>query len=268
MSLNLRSKLYLGNVRHRRMQPKVHEFSYKVAYLWLDLDEINRVFSSSLFWSLEKYNLVSFFRRDYLHSQDEQGDLKSDVVDLIYKETGKRFDGSVFMLAHLRYWGHTFNPVVFYYCYQGGRLQYIVSEINNTPWDEKHAYVLSVGVKTDAREKLNSTSKQLASFQFQKEFHVSPFMPMDLMYDWRFYEKDDERKVHMILNREREKVFDATMTLEARPLTQAAMNLLPFQYGLMTLKTVSAIYYQALKLWLKRIPFFTHPEKLLSETRN
>lgn len=269
MSLDLRSKLYVGKVRHRRMQPKPHAFTYSVAYLWLDLDEVTRVFSMSPLWSVEKCNLVAFFRKDFLQTQTAENDeLKNDVIELIYRQTGRRFEGSVFMLAHLRYLGHSFNPVVFYYCYQGGELQYIVSEINNTPWDEKHAYVLAVDEKAKKTGGSSSDDKQLAQFEFEKDFHVSPFMPMDLMYDWRFFEKGKERKVHMNLNQGDERVFDATLSLEATPLTAMRMNLFPLQFGFMTVKTVTAIYIQAFKLWLKRVPFFTHPDKLVSESRN
>jgi len=268
------ANLLSGTVRHRRYTPTEHSFSYKTSYLWLDIQNLNSVFDRCVFWSLEKANLVSFRQADFF--DDEPGSsLFEKLSTRIKRDTGDEFSGSIYLLAHLRYWGHQFNPVVFYYCFTKGHLKYIVAEINNTPWDEKFSYVLSVD---QAEHRKQGPLASGFRFVFSKSFHVSPFMPMDLEYDWRFYDavrgngnSDDglqhTRTIHMMLKQDKELVFDATLQLQASDLSKQAMYSLPFRYGLVTIKTITAIYWQALRLWLKKVPFYPYPSKQVTHIR-
>ncbi|MCG8435559.1 MAG: DUF1365 domain-containing protein [Gammaproteobacteria bacterium] len=241
-----------GWVRHRRRQPRGHEFHYRLFMLYLNLDDITRLTNRHPLWSLNKPNLVQFKRSDYLDPGIP--DLKAAVSRRIKEQTGDDFMGTVHVLTNLRYWGYCFNPVTFYFCRDSNDgLAYIVAEINNTPWNERHSYVLKV---SNAKVKSGALS-----FEFLKEFHVSPFMPMDLKYRWVFKLKDESLLVHMICKRNHEIVFDATLNLERKPLTQFAANTVALRYPFMCGKVVLGIYWQALRLWLKRIPFFTHPKK-------
>jgi len=130
----------------------------------------------------------------------------------------------------------------------------IVAEINNTPWGEQHCYVLPARASTGpAQHKLR--------FKFGKDFHVSPFLPMDMDYDWRFGTPGDRLFVHMENWREATAVFDATKTLEREPISGPSLAACLAAYPLMTGKVAFAIYWQALRLWLKRTPFFSHPDK-------
>ena len=160
-------------------------------------------------------------------------------------------DGPIFLLTHLRYFGHCFNPVSFYYCYdaKGLRVESIVAEITNTPWAERHAYVLDATQNQD----------RLKRFSFDKHFHVSPFMPMDMQYDWRFNAPGEHLFVHMQNFREGRSMFDATLSLNRQPFGAAALVRLLLGFPLMTVKVAAAIHWQALRLWLKKTPVYDHP---------
>lgn len=246
------SAIYKGWVRHRRFQPVLHTFRYRLFMMYLDLDELPTLFRDRWLWSSKRPNLAWFRREDYYG--DANLSLKTAIADLVHRETGRRPTGPIRLLTHLRYFGHCFNPVSFYYCFEqdGETLQAIVAEITNTPWKERHAYVLDC-----VRRREQKTYR----FEFSKDFHVSPFMPMDIEYDWGFNHPAEHLHVHMRNLRADGKLFDATLELRHAPLTSGNLAMALAGYPWMTLKIVGAIYWQALWLWLKKVPFFTHPEK-------
>ena len=241
--------IYRGWVQHSRHSPKVHRFRYPLAMVLLDVAKLEKRFSQSRWWSLEGFNAISFYRKDYL--PDVPGErLQEAVMYLIRQQCGQVFNGTVKILTQPRYFGVVFNPVTYYFCYNDDQaLAYIVTEITNTPWNERHSYVFAVPLD----------SGDSAHFDFDKQFHVSPFMPMDLQYHWRFSLRDDSANVHMVLLKNGERQFDATMATSQQPLTKRAMARLPVQYPMQTLLVVWRIYWQALRLWLKRVPFYDHP---------
>lgn len=249
----LRSRLCEGWIRHRRYTPKHHEFRYPIFMTWLDLDELSQVSAISRFWSLERFNLVSFFRKDYLDRS--KGCLTDAVKSRIKNQTGHSFDGRICLLTHLRFLGICFNPVSFYFCYPTGEDQprYILAEINNTPWNERFCYVL------DTQSSSKGNGKW--TFEFDKTFHVSPFMPMDLRYLWKFSLQDTNLVIHMALHQQQQTCFDATLQLQTTAMTQQTMRNLPLRYPFMTSWVVILIYWNALRLWLKGIPSFEHPAK-------
>ncbi|MDH3282614.1 MAG: DUF1365 domain-containing protein [Gammaproteobacteria bacterium] len=254
----MHSCLYVGQVRHRRRKPVPHEFRYRLFMVYLDLDELPYVFRGRWMWSTKRPNVAWLKRSDHLG--DARIPLSTAVRDFVARHTGRPPQGPIRLLTHLRYFGHGFNPVSFYYCFDraGERVETIVAEVNNTPWGEQHCYVLSAD--QDLR-------RQVQRFQLRKEFHVSPFMPMQIDYDWRFSTPKEGLSVHMASGKGESAIFDATLRLRRRDMSSASLMLVLVQYPLMTIRVIGAIYYQALKLWFKGVPVHTHPDKSNSRPR-
>lgn len=253
----MNSAIYTGQVQHRRFAPKAHHFSYQAFMMYLDLDELPTLFDKTAIWSYAKRNLAYFKRSDYFG--DESKPLKSEILAKVAQEINQRPTGKVCVLTNMRYFGYCFNPVSFYYCYAADNttLVAIVTHITNTPWGEDYAYV------HDCKGK---ESGKLLNFNLHKDFHVSPFMPMDIQYDWQFSPPGERLSVYMQNRQASEngiyKMFDATLTLKRQALTPKTLNWMLLEYPFMTVKVIAAIYWQALQLWLKRIPFYAYPSDL------
>ena len=288
MSSDIRfSCLYQGWIRHRRFKPVQHSFVYPIFMAYLDLDEINRFVEERWYCSLERFNFVSFRRKDYFQSvepqtsaatpQDGAAALKADVIAGVEADARKQGVtlpeiSRVCMLTHLRVLNLQFNPVSFYYCFdRDDQLVTIVSEITNTPWDERHSYYLYPG-QNSAAMRYQQKGKRHHRFEFQKDFHVSPFNPMNMDYNWVFSEPDHACRVHMdnLLQDDigdnsessERKHFDATLCMQRKSLGTFGRTLI--RYPFMCVSVVSGIYWHAFKLWIKRAPFYDHP-KLQSE---
>jgi hypothetical protein len=250
------SAIYEGLVTHHRFQPKPHGFRYKVFMMYLDLDELPNLFNGFNNWSYAAKNWAWFKRSDYYG--DSKISLKQEISTLVSQATGSAPRGAIRLLTNMRYFGHCFNPVSFYYCFEtdGITLQAIVSHITNTPWGEDYAYVHDYQVENTIKITKNG---DITAFKLNKAFHVSPFMPMDIQYDWSFKNEANQLLIHMKNFKDGEQFFNATLVLERKEITQSSLNWILMHYPFMTIKVVAAIYWNALLLWIKRVPFYSNP---------
>ncbi|MEM8563278.1 MAG: DUF1365 domain-containing protein [Pseudomonadota bacterium] len=244
----MRSRLYEGVVRHRRMSPRQHEFSYRVFMPYLCLDELPELFDAHPLWSARGRALARFDRADFLG--DPEIPLADEVRRRILEETGNEHSGPIYLLANMRYFGVAMNPIACYYCFDESesQLEYLVAEVNNTPWNERHSYVLP----GPAQGKWLKT-------EFEKAFHVSPFNPMDMRYHWRSSTPDKRLVLHLANTQDGDRVFDASLSLTAKPLTATNLNRTLWRYPMITAKIALAIYWQAFRLFVKGVPFYSHP---------
>ena len=237
----------------QQVQVRAHAFRYRMAQLYLDLDELDRVFDGRPLWSVDRRNLAEFRRSDYLG--DPAVPLAEAVRERAAAVLGRRPQGPIRLLTHPRYFGYVFNPVSFYYCHavDGATLECIVAEITNTPWQERHAYVLPVDTAQRRGAALH--------WNFPKAFHVSPFLPLTRDYAWAFTAPGEELRVHMDVLRGEAREFDATLVLRRRPLDGRGLARVLWRYPAMTVQVVAAIHWQALRLWLRRTPVYDHPSR-------
>jgi DUF1365 family protein len=246
------SAIYDGWVGHHRHRPVEHSFRYRHAMLLLDLDELPQALDAHPLYSARRPALAWFRRSDHLG--DPGRPLADCVRDAVAERTGRAPEGPVRVLTTLRTFGHAFNPVSFYYCFErdGESVEAVVAEVTNTPWGERHAYVLDR--PADGGGAMRDT--------VDKAFHVSPFIGMEGSYDWRVTDPGERLRVEI---HERDgsgaRLFDATLALERRELTRAALTRTLARFPATSLRVLGLIYWNALRLKLAGVPYHPHPER-------
>ncbi len=252
----MQSCLYEGQVTHCRLEPVTHRFRYRLYMAYLDLGEwrasaeVRRVISD------RRFAAASFVPTDHLQGVAES--LEEGIRELVARESGVRPAGPIRLLTQLRHFGYYFSPLNLFYCYdlQGERIEAVVGEVTNTPWREQHHYVLSTANGGhDAR---------WLRFRHAKQLHVSPFLDMHYDYHWRLSTPEDKLRVHLENWKQGRRVFAAAMSLSRRPLTRRQLARTVLQYPMMTAEIMAAIYWQALRLWWKKCPVYSHPRKQAS----
>lgn len=252
---DIHSRIYSGSLSHCRHIPVVNRFRYDLFMLYLNLDEVDEVFSKYWLWSSKGINFAWFRRAD--HSGDVEQPLVETIRDMVGDETGNRPRGPVFLLTNLRYLFYKSNPVSFYYCFEGDgkTLQAIVAEVTNTPWGERYCYVLG------EKQRAENTTQYSMHYRTDKQFTVSPFMPMDMHYEFYFSLPAKTLGVQMESYRQGVKVFEVDLALVGDPINSSSLSRQLIRLPLMTAKITAAIYWQALRLFLKRVPFLGHGGK-------
>jgi uncharacterized protein len=253
----LASCLYEGTLRHRRHGALEDELRHRMSLLYVDLDELPALFDGRLLWSARRPALVWFRRADYLGPA--QTPLALAVRELVRERTTIELDGPIRLLTHLRQLGHCFNPVSFYYCFDeaGEHVRAVVAEVTNTPWRERHAYVMPVDERARVMHGV-----------FTKALHVSPLMGMDHSYDWRLTEPGEHLSVHISSTRhaDDEPLFDATLALRRRELTARELRRALVRDPAPTLRLTARIYAHALRLRLRGARWHAHPTAQRSGT--
>lgn len=249
----MESCIYEGRVKHTRTEPVLHRFGYRMFMMYLDLDELPDLFRKRWFWSATRPALARFRREDHIGDPGEP--LAESVRKLVERETGRRPEGPVRLLTNLSYFGFCFNPVSFYYCFDvdGRTVRAIVAEVNNTPWGERETYVLPDSADVGQRG--------VKRFRPRKKMHVSPFMPMEVDYDWCFTDPAQRVTVYMANSSNGKRMFDASINLKRTDISAGALASVLLRFPFMTVQVVAGIYWQALRLWLKRCPVYAHPDK-------
>lgn len=239
----LESGIYTGKVFHRRSVPKVHTFDYKIYLFWLKLSEIDSICKNVSGFSQNKngFSVVNFRRGDYLG--DPKIELKDAVLNKINELSAEPLHGDVFMLGQVRTFGLYFSPVNFYYLRDAtGLFTHMLAEVSNTPWNKRHHYLVDLQNQQDCA----------------KAFFVSPFNPMDMQYKWQVQQPGENVKLHLSCYKQT-KHFEAAIDMQRKPLSSATLRTSILSIPSMTIKTVLGIYWQAIKLFFKRVPIYTHP---------
>jgi DUF1365 family protein len=235
------SAIYEGTVRHRRFADRHNEFEIAIALAYVDLDELPRLL-------LSRGRLVRFERADYLG--DPRQPLDVAVRDLVEERTGRRPAGPIRVLTQLRSFGHCFNPVSFYYCFDssGEHVQAVIAEVTNTPWGERHSYVVE-------------GHGPVLKAESEKVLHVSPFMGMDHHYDWRVADPGETLSVHIESLRGGQRAFDATLSMRRHELSRRTLAGITARYPFATARVLALIYGHAFKLKLKGARVHPHPKE-------
>jgi uncharacterized protein len=235
------SAIYQGAIRHRRFAVRPREFRHRIAMAYIDLAELPQLLGGRLVAT--RPGIVRFRRRDYLGDPALQ--LDAAVRELVRERTGRAPQGPIRLLTHLRTFGHCFNPVSFYYCFaaDGRQLETVVAEVTNTPWGERHAYVL----------------RDDEGAGFDKALHVSPFMGMDQSYSWRAPAPGPTLSVHIESSEHGTRVFDATLRLRRIALDSRSLARITARHPAATLRMQALIYGHAVALKLRGVPVHPHP---------
>ena len=248
--------LYLGEVLHRRVKPVVNAFRYRVFFLKFPLHRVAEL-SNPLF-AVDRFNLLSFHHADH----GDGADLLAWVRALLAHEAVGDADGEIWLQCFPRVLGYVFNPVSFFFCHRAdGRLRAIVAQVNNT-FGERHCYLLEAPAATGGETVIRNGQLLTA----HKVFHVSPFCAVEGGYRFRFLDARAPGAAAPCRNVARIDYHDADGDLiltsisgSAQPFTATALAAAFVRHPMMTFGVVARIHWQALRLWLKHVPFHRKP---------
>lgn len=245
----MQDAIYTGFVIHNRTIPKSHKFQYKLRMFFLDIDNLTNIFKTIPFVSIDKFNLISFHRKNYFPSKGNLS-IRQEIEKVIEKNGYHEMPHKIYILTHLSYLGFCYNPVSFYYCYNAkGQLIYFLSEVNNTPWNERYVYFKGM------------TNGDNDTWVHDKQFHVSPFLPMNLQYAWKINVPNEQVRIYLacVAN---SPIFRATLKLFKTKISFKNCLITFLASPFTTLFILFRIYWQAIVLFIKGIPFYQHPNRI------
>ena len=247
------SCIYIGSVIHKRFKPKKHFFKYNVFSLFLDLDEINELDQKILFFSYNKFNILSFFDKD--HGYRDGSSIKDWLIHVLQKKNISTINIKIKILCYPRIFGYVFNPLSIFFIYDADSNPIaILYEVKNT-FGEQHTYVFKIDIK----------NKQILN-NCKKKFYVSPFMDLESKYFFKVLIPNERLSV-IIDQRDKEgKLLFASQDGERVKLSSKNLLISYLKHPLMTIKIISAIHYEALKLWMKGIKLVKKNLKIKNNT--
>lgn len=241
------SALYFGPVMHRRLKPKRHRLKYSVFSVLVDLDELDRLDAEIPCFSRNRWNLFSFYDRDFGPGDGSQ--LRTWVTEHLSEADIHLQGGRIELLCYPRMFGYVFNPLSVYFCYDDhDDLRAILYEVSNT-FGERHTYLIPVA---DPREAVVRQS-------CPKNFYVSPFIEMQGAYRFRIKKDDRSLAVAITESDPDGPLLHASFTAQRRPMSQRELLRAFISHPLMTLKIVGGIHWEALHLWRKGVRLVDRP---------
>lgn len=244
----MHSAIYSGKLSHSRLLPRKHQFFYNIFLLWLDLDELDDLDETVKGFAYNRWSWVQFNNRDYLGKNSLK--VKYKALETFSELAGKPMTGKVFFMGQPRILGLYFSPVNFYFLQQDGEFTHMLAEVSNTPWNERHCYLV------DMKHQANT----------DKAFFVSPFNPMDMQYHWSIPEPG-ENKFDLGIDcygSDEACHLRTRLVLDKAPLNSEHLRQRLQKIPSMTLKTLAGIYWEAVKLILKKVPYYRHPSSVKS----
>ncbi len=252
----MNSSLYKATVMHHRLAPKKHRFYYNVFMFYIDLDEIDLLKKKFLFFSHNRFNFFSFRDKEHLQLPIDKPDTSKSTkqhITTYLKENGIDASGCrIMLLTNLNILGYNFNPVSFYFVYDGNnRPVCSVAEIGNT-FGEMKPYLLTKEQLTKNKFHLNTT----------KYFYVSPFFNHDANFDFNLVIPDDVLNLRIDTFHKEERVFISTLIGSKKPLSNLNLLWYSIRFPFLTLKIITLIHWNALLIWRKKIPYHKKEDDL------
>jgi DUF1365 family protein len=243
--MELKSKIFESRVMHHRLVPQKNSFHYNIYTFALDLDELETMDKKLTFFSMEKWNLFSFYKKDHLDYGHPTH--KENMISYVRENGCNTPISRVLLITNMRVLGYVFNPVCFYYFYDSNdQVACVVVEVHNTFGEMKPFYLGSEDLKEG----------QYYNKIYNKYFYVSPFQDLETSFEFTLYPPSDKMKIGIDDWKDGKKVFLSSYIGDAKTMESANLLKYFFKYPLVTLRVIFLIHWQAMILFLKKVPFY------------